>query len=177
MSYRIRICKNGATPLKVVLGVMLWMFCLSFPLLTHAAEEPGELTLVVKNQYTDRAVADVAITVVERATSNSQTLQTNAQGHNEAFFIVVNNLIRNAFEHKLAGQEPISIHIKAHELVIINESKAASASSSRGYGLGLGIVQRLCERNDWSFTLQVEDNCAAASVAWKVAAKQTPQQA
>lgn len=62
------------------------------------------------------------------------------QGHNEAFFIVVNNLIRNAFEHKLAGQEPISIHIKAHELVIINESKAAS-------------------------------------VAWKVAAKQTPQQA
>jgi len=80
MSYRIRICKNGATPLKVVLGVMLWMFCLSFPLLTHAAEEPGELTLVVKNQYTDRAVADVAITVVERATTNSQTLQTNAQG-------------------------------------------------------------------------------------------------
>ena len=94
-------------------------------------------------------------------------------GHPQAFAIAVNNLVRNAFEHTLAGQGPISIQIKPHQLLITNQLSSNAAhqlqpggASSHGYGLGLGIVQRLCERNGWSFTLHVDCLRVAASISW-----------
>jgi len=33
-------------------------------------------------------------------------------------------------------------------------------------GLGLGIVQRLCERNGWSFSLDVDDVRVSARISW-----------
>lgn len=94
-------------------------------------------------------------------------------GHPQAFAIAVNNLVRNAFEHTLAGQGPISIQIKPHQLLITNQLSSNAAyqpqpggASSHGYGLGLGIVQRLCERNGWSFTLHVDGSRVAASISW-----------
>ncbi len=95
-------------------------------------------------------------------------------GHPQAFSIAVNNLVRNAFEHTLEGQGPITILIKEHELLVTNQvSNGADgrhtpteASSSQGYGLGLGIVQRLCERNGWSFSLHVDEARVAARLSW-----------
>lgn len=95
-------------------------------------------------------------------------------GHPQAFFITVNNLIRNAFEHTLAKQATISIFIKEHELLITNQlgsnldesSMFSEATSPQGYGLGLGIVQRLCERNDWSFSLRAVDGSIVARLSW-----------
>lgn len=93
-------------------------------------------------------------------------------GHPQAFFIAVNNLVRNAFEHTLAGQGPITILIKEQELLITNQVRSdeqqmpTDASSSHGYGLGLGIVQRLCERNGWSFSLQADAAHVAARLSW-----------
>ena len=95
-------------------------------------------------------------------------------GHPQAFSIAVNNLVRNAFEHTLDGQGPITIRIKEHELFVTNQvskdvddrQTPTEASSSHGYGLGLGIVQRLCERNGWSFTLHVDGSRVAASISW-----------
>ncbi|MDP9139688.1 MAG: HAMP domain-containing histidine kinase [Pseudomonadota bacterium] len=95
-------------------------------------------------------------------------------GHPQAFSIVVNNLVRNAFEHTLEGQGPITILIKEHELLVTNQVSndadgrytATEASSSQGYGLGLGIVQRLCERNGWSFSLHVDEARVAAHLSW-----------
>jgi signal transduction histidine kinase len=93
-------------------------------------------------------------------------------GHPQAFSIAVNNLVRNAFEHTLAGQGPITILIKEHELLITNQVSSdeqqvpTDASSSHGYGLGLGIVQRLCERNGWSFSLQADEAHVAARLSW-----------
>lgn len=95
-------------------------------------------------------------------------------GHPQAFSIAVNNLVRNAFEHTLTGQGPITILIKEHELLVTNhltgdtdEQKAPSEASSRGYGLGLGIVQRLCERNGWSFSFHVDEARVAARLSWR----------
>jgi signal transduction histidine kinase len=95
-------------------------------------------------------------------------------GHPQAFSIAVNNLVRNAFEHTLAGQGPITILIKEHELLVTNQVSSDSdgkhapieMSSSHGYGLGLGIVQRLCERNGWSFSLQADEAYVAARLSW-----------
>ncbi len=95
-------------------------------------------------------------------------------GHQQAFAIAVNNLVRNAFEHTHTGQGPISILIKAHELLITNQRDCdtdgrcvpAEAASPHGYGLGLGIVQRLCERNGWSFSLLADEQRVVACLSW-----------
>jgi len=96
------------------------------------------------------------------------------RGHPQAFFIAVNNLVRNAFEQTLTGQGPITILIQEHGLLVTNtvssdgaeRRSSAEASTSHGYGLGLGIVQRLCERNGWSFSLQVDGARVTAKLSW-----------
>ena len=94
-------------------------------------------------------------------------------GHPQAFFIAVNNLVRNAFEHTLDGQGPIRILINAHELLITNQVSTDAdghmpidKDSTHGYGLGLGIVQRLCERNGWSFSLRADEGHVVARLSW-----------
>jgi signal transduction histidine kinase len=95
-------------------------------------------------------------------------------GHPQAFLIAVNNLVRNAFEQTLAGQGPIAVLVKEHELLVTNRlsnddvglNTSTDASPSHGYGLGLGIVQRLCERNGWSFSLQVDGARVTACLSW-----------
>jgi signal transduction histidine kinase len=95
-------------------------------------------------------------------------------GHPQAFSIAVNNLVRNAFEHTLDGQGPITIRIKEHELFVTNHVSSdaderytpTEVLSSHGYGLGLGIVQRLCERNGWSFSLHADEARVVARLSW-----------
>lgn len=96
-------------------------------------------------------------------------------GHPQALSIVVNNLVRNAFEHTLVGQVPITIHIKEHELLITNQAHIGAderhtptgAPPPNGYGLGLGIVQRLCEHNDWLFSLHTDETRVVARLSWR----------
>lgn len=95
-------------------------------------------------------------------------------GHPQAFLIAVNNLVRNAFEQTLAGQGPITVQIKAQELLVTNRlgggdggrRPSTDGSSPHGYGLGLGIVQRLCERNGWLFYLDVDEARVTACLSW-----------
>lgn len=95
-------------------------------------------------------------------------------GHPQAFAIALNNLVRNAFEHTLAGQGAIIIRIKERELLVTNQAHnniessciSTEASSPHGYGLGLGIVKRLCERNGWSFSLLADEKNVVARLSW-----------
>lgn len=94
-------------------------------------------------------------------------------GHPQAFAIAVNNLVRNAFEHTLTGQGPITIRIAERELLVSNQlspepaaPQPASDGAAHGYGLGLGIVQRLCERNGWAFSLQADQQHVIARLSW-----------
>ncbi|MGY1410782.1 sensor histidine kinase [Luteimonas sp. A611] len=95
-------------------------------------------------------------------------------GHPQAFLIAVTNLVRNAFEQTPGGQGPITVLIKEHELLVTNRLSgdevgritAAGSSSSNGHGLGLGIVQRLCERNGWAFSLHADEARVTARLSW-----------
>jgi signal transduction histidine kinase len=97
-----------------------------------------------------------------------------ASGHPQAFAIAVNNLVRNAFEHTLYGQGPITIEVTERELFVTNrmigdateQTRPTETSCSQGYGLGLGIVQRLCEHNGWTFSLRADEAHFAAGLSW-----------
>lgn len=55
-------------------------FLIGSPLAAHAADAPGELTLVVRDQITDRPLSTVQITITERETTATRTGETDAQG-------------------------------------------------------------------------------------------------
>lgn len=95
------------------------------------------------------------------------------RGHPQAFLIAVTNVVRNAFEQTPGGQGPITVLLKEHELLVTNRlggdevgRLTPAGSSSSGHGLGLGIVQRLCERNGWEFSLQVDEAHVTACLSW-----------
>ncbi|WP_300500579.1 TonB-dependent receptor [Marinobacter sp.] len=66
--------------LKQVWLLVLWGLLMSFPLFTYAAEDPGALTFIIKDQKTDRPLSTVQITLTERETNSSQSVETDSQG-------------------------------------------------------------------------------------------------
>jgi len=50
------------------------------PLVTLGAEAPGALTIIVKDQHTDRPLASVQITIKKREAAAGQTLATDDKG-------------------------------------------------------------------------------------------------
>ncbi|QKX18161.1 TonB-dependent receptor [Microbulbifer sp. YPW1] len=66
--------------LKQVSWLALSAHLIGLPLVAHAAEAPGALTFIVKDQYTDRPLSSVQITLEERETNTTRSVQTDAQG-------------------------------------------------------------------------------------------------
>ena len=66
--------------LKQLWCLTLWALLMGLPLFTHAAEAPGALTFIVKDENTDRPLSKVQITIKQRETSATQTLETDEQG-------------------------------------------------------------------------------------------------
>lgn len=86
-----------------------WLTLLSlmigFPFFTQAAEAPGTLTFIVKDQNTDRPLASVQITIKERETSSIQTLFTDEQGR-----LVVEQLDPGLYSVNLAKRGLASLY-------------------------------------------------------------------
>ncbi len=66
--------------LKQLSWLTLLALLIGFPLVTHAAEAPGALTLIVKDQNTDRPLSTVQITITKRETNSARSVETDAQG-------------------------------------------------------------------------------------------------
>lgn len=100
-------------------------------------------------------------------------------GHPQAFAIAMGNLVRNAFEHTPPDQGPVSVRIDKHQVSVSNHSGLevddpgelgkwrSRGSETQGFGLGLGIVERLCEQNGWTFTLDVKRGAVDACLTWE----------
>lgn len=63
--------------------------------------------------------------------------------------IIINNLIKNAFSYSVGD---IYIQLAADTLTIINRHEG-NETYNAGYGCGLVIVERICERMGWFFTM------------------------
>lgn len=73
----IPISRCGAVALAPHFRNLSWLTLLAlqigFPVFTHAAEAPGGLTVIVKDQITDLPLAAAQITIAERETGISLT--------------------------------------------------------------------------------------------------------
>ncbi|MCC2607136.1 TonB-dependent receptor [Planctobacterium marinum] len=65
---------------RQVSWLTIWALLIGLPLLVHAAEAPGVLTIIVKDQVTERPVPGVQILIRERETGDTQELVTDSQG-------------------------------------------------------------------------------------------------
>lgn len=65
---------------RLLLGALISLPFLGFVNFAGAAEAPGALTFIIKEQVTERPLASAQITLKERDTSVTQTSQTDAQG-------------------------------------------------------------------------------------------------
>lgn len=83
--------------LKQVLWLTLSALLIGFSLSTHAAEAPGALTVIVKDQNTDRPLSTVQIRITKRETNSTQSVATDAQGR-----IVVEQLDPGLYSVNLA---------------------------------------------------------------------------
>ena len=66
--------------LRQISWMALWTLLFGLPLSSLAAEAPGALTVIVKDQQTERPLSSVQITITERETNTTQTLATDDQG-------------------------------------------------------------------------------------------------
>lgn len=66
------------------LGLGSWfalsVLLIGFPLVAHSAEAPGAMTLLVRDQTTGRPLPNAQITITERETSATRSVETDAQG-------------------------------------------------------------------------------------------------
>ncbi|MFI2810051.1 TonB-dependent receptor [Microbulbifer sp. JSM ZJ756] len=66
--------------LRQVSRLTLSALLTGLPLFTQAAEAPGALTIMVKDQHTDRPLSTVEIMIRERETNSTRSVETDAQG-------------------------------------------------------------------------------------------------
>ena len=58
----------------------LSVLLIGLPLFAHAAEAPGGITILVKDQITGRPLSNVQITITERETDSTRSVETDEQG-------------------------------------------------------------------------------------------------
>ena len=67
--------------------------------------------------------------------------------------LVLNNLIRNAFQYTAEGEVVISFHQAKVNIININQSQESldHTAADYGYGLGLRLVERIVDKMSWQY--------------------------
>ena len=106
--------------LRQLIWLTLSALLLSWPLFSQAAEAPGALTIIVKDQNIDRPLSDVQITLTERETSATQTLTSDIQGR-----IVVEQLDPGLYSINLSKSGFASVYEPSVRVVTRKNIKVA----------------------------------------------------
>lgn len=75
-----RQLSNMGRHLRQVSWLTLSVLLIGFPLFTHAQEAPGGITILVKDQITDRPLSTAQIRITERETNSTRSAETGADG-------------------------------------------------------------------------------------------------
>lgn len=79
--------------------------------------------------------------------------------------IVLNNLLRNAFQHTQEGS--INIEIDEHYLRIENHDEGATLTDSdNSFGLGIHLVEQICQKLHWDLRLEYVGDGVIATLKW-----------
>ncbi|MBN3564079.1 sensor histidine kinase [Aliamphritea spongicola] len=79
--------------------------------------------------------------------------------------IVLNNLLRNAFQHTQEGS--IKIEINEHYLRIENHDEGATLTDSdNSFGLGIHLVEQICQKLHWELRLEYIEDGVIATLKW-----------
>jgi len=80
--------------------------------------------------------------------------------------IIINNLIRNAFQHTIEGQ--ISITQKDNSLIIENQKlQEGQGLNELGFGLGLELTERIVQQYQWQYKNVPSDNGHFVEIIFK----------
>ncbi len=75
-------------------------------------------------------------------------------------YVVLNNLLKNAFSY---AEGEVLIELDEQCLSVANNYQTAQRQN-RGYGYGLIIIERICDKMHWSFTVNDHDGLFEVSV-------------
>ncbi|MAY54609.1 MAG: TonB-dependent receptor [Gammaproteobacteria bacterium] len=91
--------------LDQVLWTAMLALLMGIPLASHAAEAPGALTIIVNDVVTERPIPTVQLTLTERETGATQSVQTDSQGRT-----VIEQLDPGLYSVNLAKDGFISVY-------------------------------------------------------------------
>jgi signal transduction histidine kinase len=125
---------------------LLWLSSEETKILENDRVELSELieTIIEDNQY---LLQGKAVKVVEELSPCSLNLAATPCR------LILNNLIRNAFQYTATGE--ISIYCHAGQVIINNVNTYADqidhSGADYGYGLGLRLVDKIVKKVSWSY--------------------------
>ena len=162
-----RIRRAGDT-MKSVTEAILWLAIENY---SAPSKQNTHLQDLVKDvveenkSLTDGNEVDLSVNVDQLAEVHME----KALAH-----IVLDNLIRNAFQHCGNGQirieatSPYSVHIintnHSYSYDAPKQQDAAEALTTGSFGLGLTLVQKITEKQAWRFTFTIDEHCANAEL-------------
>lgn len=133
-------------------------------LVKHEKGINGDTLRQLTAKEIEQIMADLQPLADTKALSIKLTMETTPQisPSNAVFRMLLINLLSNAINASDGGV--ILVHVKEDCLQVIDQGRGVSASEKTpsGHGLGLEIVEALCQRYQWRFSLvDAEKGCIA----------------
>ena len=123
------------------LWLALSVHLIGLPLSAHAVEAPGALTIIVKDQNTDRPLSNAKVTITERETDATRSVETDAQG-------------RISVEGLDPGLYAVNVTMVGFASIYEPSVRVVTRKNSRvEFGLGVPLMERVVVRGQAIDTL------------------------